>query len=57
MKLLSIENNLGFYLGESGQYNPVDKMRVDSINEGMLAKKNTGAMDNDRCVRARGRDE
>jgi hypothetical protein len=31
-------------------------MRVDSIIEGELAKKNAGAMDNDRYVRSRGRD-
>jgi hypothetical protein len=31
-------------------------VRVDSIIEGMLAKKNTGAIDNDRYVRSRGRD-
>jgi len=31
MKLLSIENNLGLYLGESGQYNPVDKITKEDL--------------------------
>ena len=31
MKLLSIENNLGLYLGESGQYNPVDEITKEDI--------------------------
>ena len=31
MKLLSIENNLGFYLGETGQYKPVDKITKEDL--------------------------
>lgn len=31
MKLLSIENSLGFYLGESGQYSPVDKITKEDL--------------------------
>lgn len=31
MKLLSIENNMGLYLGESGQYSPVDKITKEDI--------------------------
>jgi hypothetical protein len=31
MKLLSIENNLGLYLGESGKYNPVDKINKEDL--------------------------
>lgn len=31
MKLLSIENSLGLYLGESGQYNPVDKITKEDL--------------------------
>ena len=31
MKLLSIENNLGLYLSESGNYNPVDKITKEDI--------------------------
>ena len=31
MKLLSIENNLGLYLGESGQYNTVDKITKEDL--------------------------
>jgi len=31
MKLLSIENNLGSYLGESGQYNPIDKITKEDL--------------------------
>jgi len=31
MKLLSIENNLGLYLGESGQYSPVDKITKEDL--------------------------
>jgi hypothetical protein len=31
MKLLSIENNLGLYLSELGQYNPVDKITKEDL--------------------------
>jgi len=31
MKLLSIENNLGLYLSETGQYNPVDKITKEDL--------------------------
>ena len=31
MKLLSIENNMGLYLGESGQYIHVDKITKEDI--------------------------
>ena len=31
MKLLSIENNLGLYLGETGQYKPVDKITKEDL--------------------------
>ncbi|MDO9529083.1 MAG: hypothetical protein Q7J27_07985 [Syntrophales bacterium] len=31
MKLLSIENNMGLYLGESGQYSPVDKITKEDL--------------------------
>jgi hypothetical protein len=31
MKLLSIDNNLGSYLGESGQYNPIDKISKEDL--------------------------
>ena len=31
MKLLSIENNLGLYLGETSQYKPVDKITKEDL--------------------------
>lgn len=31
MKLLKIEDNLGHYLGDSGQYNPVDKITKEDL--------------------------
>lgn len=31
MKLLSIENNLGLYFDESGQYSPVDKITKEDL--------------------------
>jgi len=31
MKLLSITNNLGFYLCETGQYKPVDKITKEDL--------------------------
>jgi hypothetical protein len=31
MKLLKIEKNLGYYLGDSGQYKPVDKITKDDL--------------------------
>ncbi len=31
MKLLSIENNMGLYLDESGQYSPVDKITKEDL--------------------------
>src|SRR3989338_10178658 len=31
MKLLSIENNLGLYLGETDQYKPVDKITKEDL--------------------------
>lgn len=31
MKLLSIKNNLGLYLSETGQYNPMDKITKEDL--------------------------
>lgn len=31
MKLLSIEGSLGLYLGDSGQYNPMDKITKEDL--------------------------
>ncbi len=31
MKLLSIENNAGYYLNDLGQYNPIDKITKEDL--------------------------